>query len=258
VKKNIKIDKFIQIPISETISNVFNKQKAIYKYLFASKNIFKTIQYSINSTTDELTSKYNYIKNLNRLQKSKKPIKVAFVCSDITHTDFVGLYNLIYFDKDFKIFPIIIIPDNLIDSETINEEKMQRMTSFFASFDMKVIDGVDRQTKELACIHAFKPDLVFYQKPIHIKSDFNPIKMSKNALTFTIEYDVRNEDSATIGSKYFHKQVSNMWKIFINNSQDKKLYEEYTNIQNKDIAKIVTKNINTATLKYLKKAFNRF
>lgn len=257
VKKSVKIEKLIQIPFSERISNCVEKQKAILKYLATSKNIFKTIQYSFGCTKEELISKSNYIKKLAKIQKSDKPIRTVFVCSDIAHTEFMGLYNLLYFDKDFKVFPIIVTQDNLLDSEDIDEARMKRFVDFFDSFDTKVIDGVDRDTKELACIHAFKPDLIFYQRPIYIKDDFNPHRMSEQSLTFTIEYDVRNENFETIGSDYFRKQVSNLWKVFINNPEDKNLFSEYTNTASKDLVKVVNKNINTGILKFLKKELKR-
>lgn len=258
VKKSVKIEKFVQIGFKEKFQNFVNKQKAVCNYLFTSKNIFKTIQYSFICTEQELISKANYIKKISEIRKSKKPLKIVFICSDIAHTEFVGLYNLLYFDKDFKVFPIIITPDNLLESQPIDEERMKRFVGFFNSFDTKVIDGIDRDTKELTCIHPFKPDLIFYQRPIFIKDDFNPNKMSENALTFTIEYDVRNENFATLGSKYFRKQVSNLWRVFVNNQEDKNLYGEYTDIQNKDIVKVVNKNINTGIIKYLKKTLNRY
>lgn len=257
IKKSVKIEDFIQVPFSEKIKNFTDKQTAIYNYLITSKNPINTLKYSLNCTTQELISKANYIKKLDKLKKSDKPIRTIFICSDVTHTEFVGLYNLLYFDKDFKVFPIIVTTDNLLDSEPIDEEKMKRFVGFFNSFDTKVIDGVDRETKELACIHAFKPDLIFYQRPIFIKDDFNPNKMSKQALTFTIEYDVRNENFVALGSNYFRKQVSNLWKIFINNPEDKNLYVQYANLENKDLIKVVNKNINTGIVKYLKKVFNK-
>lgn len=81
--------------------------------------------------------------------------------------------------------------------------------------------------------------------------------MSEQALTFAIEYDTRNADFTALGSKYFRKQVSNLWKIFVNNEDDRKLYEEYTDISHKDIVQVVNKNINTAIVKYLKKTLKR-
>mgnify|MGYP004505570461 CR=1 FL=1 len=257
VKKSVKIEKLIQIPFTEHFKNFVYKQKSVFEYLLASKNIFTTIQYSFSCTAEELISKANYIKKLTKIKKSDKPIRTVFICSDIAHTEFMGLYNLLYFDKDFQVFPIIVIQDNLLESEDIDEARMQRFVDFFNSFDTKVIDGIDRETKELACIHAFKPDLVFYQHPIHIKDDFNPHKMSKQALTFTIEYDVRNENFETLGSDYYRKQVSNIWKVFINNPEDKNLFTEYTNTANKDLVKIVNKNINTGIIKFLKKELKR-
>ena len=257
VKKSVKIEKFIQIPFKERIENFCKKQKAVFTYLITSKNIFKTFKYAVFCTAQEIESKSNYIKKLSDIRNSDKPIRTVFICSEIAHTDFVGLYNLLYFDKDFKVFPIIVTPDNLLESEPIDEERMKRFIEFFNSFDTKVIDGIDRETKELACIHAFKPDLVFYQKPIFIKDDFNPAKMSEKALTFSIEYDVRNENFTSLGSKYFRKQVANMWRIFLNNHEDKKLYTEYTDLENKDIAAVVNKNINTGIVKYLKKTLNK-
>lgn len=257
VKKSVEIAPIVQIPFADKFNNFVEKQKATFEYLRTSKNLFKTLGYYFLLSSQELISKTNYLKKLKKIKSTKEPVKVAFLCSDTQHTDFVGLYNLLYYDKDFKTFPIIITPKQLLESEPVNEENMQRDVDFFNNFDTKVIDGWDRETNTLPCIHAFKPDLIFYQKPIYIKDDFSPYVMSEQALTFAIEYDTRNADFTALGSKYFRKQVSNLWKIFVNNEDDRKLYEEYTDISHKDIVQVVNKNINTAIVKYLKKTLKR-
>ena len=257
VKKSVEIAPIVQISLSDKFHNFLEKQKAVVEYLKTSKDLFKSLLYGFMLNSQELISKANYLKKLKKIRSSKEPLKVAFLCSDTQHTDFVGLYNLLYFDKDFKTFPIIITPKQLLETEPVNEENMQKDIDFFNNFDTKVIDGWDRETNTLPCIHAFKPDIIFYQKPIYIKDDFSPYIMSNQALTFTVEYDTRNADFTALGSKYFRKQVSNMWKIFVNNDEDRKLYEEYTDISHKDIVHVVSKNINTAIVKYLKKKLAR-
>ena len=257
VNKTIKVEKLIQITFQEEARNVINKIKAFLNYIKVSKNIYFALKYLFVCNTDIINAKTNYIKNLKRLRKSDKPIRTVFVCSDSVHTDFLGLYNLLYFDKSFNLFPIIFVPDNLVGTKDIDEEKMHKILIFFNQFDVKVIDGIDRNTGELACLHAFKPDLIFYQKPMYIKDDFNPYKMSESALTFTIEYLIKDADFTSMGSKYFRKQVSGLWKVFVNNNDDKNLYSEYTDIQNRDIVKVIDKNINAGIVKFLKKCLKR-
>ena len=145
----------------------------------------------------------------------------------------------------------------MLESEEVSEESIQEVVDFFKTYDLQVIDGWDRETRTIPCIHAFKPDLIFYQKPIYVKDDFSPYVMSKQALTISVEYDTRNADFAALGAKYFRKQVSNMWKVFVNNEEDRKLYEEYTDITKKDVVKVVSKNINASIVKYLKNSLNR-
>lgn len=257
ISKHITVAKIIQIPFKEKCQNFADKLKVWVGFLAENKNIFTALKYLFICNTEEIISKTNYIKDLKRIKSSQKPIRTAFICSDVKHTDFVGLYNLLYFDKDFKLFPLILIPDTLLETETFDEEEMQKKVSMFKEYKIEVIDGYDTAVNELACLHAFKPDLIFYQKPIHIKDDFNPLKMSNRALTFTVEYSVDNADFTAIGSKYYRKQVSNLWKVFVNNKDDKDLFSEYTDIQNKNIVEVVNKNINSGIVKYLKKAFNK-
>lgn len=261
IKKSIPVEKLVQISFSEHFANCIEKWIAVLKYLVTSKNLFKAVKYSFLCQTREIIAKTNYIKNLNRIKKSDKPIRTAFICSDVTQTDFVGLYNLIYFDKNFKLFPIILTPQNLVENEEIDEEKMNESVKIFNSFEFKVIDGIDRQTKELACLHAFKPDLIFYQKPIYIKDDFSPLKMSEHALTFTIDYLIKNSDYTAMGSKYFRKQVSDLWKVFLFNNEDKNLYSEYADTKYKDVTTVINiasnkTNNNSEILKYLRKCFS--
>lgn len=257
VKKSVEISPMIQIPFADKVKNFVEKQKASFNYLLESKNLLDSARYYFSLNSQELISKTNYLKKLKKIRKSKEPLKIAFLCEDIKHTDFIGLYNLLRYDKDFKVFPIIITPCQLLESEEINEESMQRAVDFFKTYDLQVIDGWDRETGTIPCIHAFKPDLIFYQRPIFIKDDFSPYVMSKQALTFNVEYDTRNADFAALGSRYFRKHVSTLWKVFVNNQEDRKLYEEYTDITNKDVVKVVSKNINVSIVKYLKNTLNR-
>lgn len=257
VKKSVEIAPMIQIPFVDKFKNFVAKQKASLGYLLESKNLVQSALYYFTLNDQELESKTNYLKKLNKIRNSNEPLKVAFLCTDITHTDFIGLYNLLKFDNDFKVFPIIITPKQLLESEEVSEESIQEVVDFFKTYDLQVIDGWDRETRTIPCIHAFKPDLVFYQKPIYAKDDFSPYVMSKQALTISVEYDTRNADFAALGAKYFRKQVSNMWKVFVNNEEDRKLYEEYTDITKKDVVKVVSKNINASIVKYLKNSLNR-
>lgn len=257
INKYITVEKIIQIPFREKLQNLIDKLIALTDFLIADKNIFTALKYAFICSTQEIISKTNYTKNLKRIKCSNKPVRTVFVCSDVQHTDFIGLYNLLYFDKDFKLFPIILTSNNLLESEPVNEEKMQKDLEFLKTFKIDVIDDMDRTTKELVSLHAFKPDLIFYQKPLLIKDDFTPYKMSEKALTFTIEYSIKNADFAAIGSKYFRKQVSNLWRIFVNSKEDKNLYSEYTEIQNKNIVKVINKNMNSSIVKFLKKNLNR-
>ena len=183
------------------------------------------------------------------------------------------LRNNFYVKKSVEIAPMIQIPfvdkfknfvakqkaslGYLLESEEVSEESIQEVVDFFKTYDLQVIDGWDRETRTIPCIHAFKPDLIFYQKPIYVKDDFSPYVMSKQALTISVEYDTRNADFAALGAKYFRKQVSNMWKVFVNNEEDRKLYEEYTDITKKDVVRVVSKNINASIVKYLKNSLNR-
>ncbi len=253
VNKHIMIEPIIQTSAKDIFEKALNKIYAVYKFLIESKNIFTTIKYFFICETQEINSKTNYIKQIKRLRTSTKPIRTVFIASDVQHSDFIGLYNLLYFDKNFKLFPIILVTNNLLETEEINEEKMAKDLELLRTFKIDAIDDMDRKTYSLASLHAFKPDLIFYQKPIHIKDDFNPAKMSKKALTFTVEYSISNADFAAIGSKYFRKQVSNLWKVFVNNQDDENLYSEYTDIQNKNIVAVINKNLNAGIVKYIKK-----
>lgn len=253
VKKSVEISPMIQIPFVDKLKGFAEKQKASIKYLIESKNVFDFVKYYFSLNAQELVSKTNYLKKIKEIKKSKAPLKVAFLCEDIKHTDFVGLYDLISADKAFRVFPIIITPNQLLETEEVNEDSINRAIEFFKTYNLQVIDGWDKETGTIPCVHAFKPDLIFYQCPIYVKDDFSPYVMSKQALTFNVEYDTRNADFAALGSGYFKKHVSNLWKVFVNNDEDRKLYEEYTNITNKDVVKVVSKNINASIVKYLKK-----
>ena len=210
VSKHIIIEPIIQKSINDFLEDAVSKVRAIYNFLIESKNIFTTLKYSLVCTSQEINSKTNYTKQIKRLRTSTKPIRTVFIASDVQHSDFIGLYNILYFDKNFKLFPIILVTNNLLETEEIDEEKMSKDLELLRTFKIDAIDDMDRETCSLASLHAFKPDLIFYQKPIHIKDDFNPAKMSEKALTFTVEYSISNADFAAIGSKYFRKDATLM------------------------------------------------
>ena len=253
VKKSVKIENIIQFSICEKALYINNKINSFINYLILTGNIVKGIKYLIFCTNDELQAKINYIKKIRELHESDKPIKTAFICSDAIHDDFVELYNLLNFDSDFKLFPVLLIPENLLETDNIDDYKIKQYTEYLNSQHIEVIEAIDRTSGELTSLHAFKPDLIFYQKPIFIKDDFNPLKMSENALTFTIERFSENTDFDAMGSKYYRKQVSAMWKVFVLNSQDKNLYTEYTDTKNKDIVKCIDTSFSLGIVKFLKK-----
>ncbi len=257
IKKTVKVEPIIQISLNEHLNNFFDKQTAIFKYLIASKNLLNTVLYSFICTTEEIVSKTNYIKKIADLRKSDRQIRTAFVCSNPDDTSFMGLYNLLYFDKSFKLFPVILIPDNLLESDSINEENMQKKIEHFKDFKADLIDGYDRELHEIPALHAFKPDLVFYQNPIYIKDDFTPAKMSKNVLCFTVPYNIKNSDFTAIGSKFYRKQVANMWRVFVNDAEDKDFYSQYTDLTRKNVVVEVKNKSNAGIVAYLLKTLNR-
>lgn len=257
IRKTVVVEPIVQISFKERLNDFFEKQIALFKYLIVSKNLLNTVFYSFICTTEEIIVKTNYIKKIVDLRKSDKQIRTAFICSNPDDTSFMGLYNLLYFDKSFKTFPVILIPDNLLETDPINEENMQKKVEHFKTFNSNLIDGYDRETHEMPVLHAFKPDLVFYQNPIYIKDDFSPAKMSKNALCFTVPYNIKNSDFTAIGSKFYRKQVANMWRVFVNDVEDKEFYSQYTDLTRKNVVVDVKNKSNSGIVAYLLKTLHR-
>ncbi len=253
VKKNTVIKNLIQIPILQIIKSFIHRQKVLFNYIKESKNIIKSVYYGITCNKEELISKTNYIKKLRILQEKNDKIRVAFLCSDIKNTDFITLYNLMKFDNKFNVYPVILIPNNLIETKEIDEELMKNSLSQFKnSNDIDIIDGWDRDTNDLACLHAFKPDIVFYQDPIYIKDNFSPLKMSETALTFNIQYDFDKKSYNKICSGYYKKQAANFWKIFVKSEEDEKEFITCTNLLGKDIVTNTNGKPHLKILEYLK------
>lgn len=255
VRKNIIIDKLLQIPILDKIKSIYKKQKALLYYAKTSKNLIQSAYYAMSCTAEELISKANYINKLEEIKHKKDAIRVAFLCSNTQNTDFLSLYNLLKQNPKFNVYPLILIPDVLIETQEINEEKMLAKVNNFNKFNIPLIDGWDRETKDLTCLHAFKPDLIFYQNPIFIKSNFSPHKMSQHALTFNVLYDITTSDFKKMCSDYYKKQVSNLWKVFVKNAEDKTFYKTYTNLFGKNIVINTNNKINLKILEYFTEEF---
>ena len=236
VKKSVLIKNLVQIPFVSKLREFIAKQKYTFLYIKESKNFLKGLKYDFICASEEIESKVNYLKKIKKLRNEDKKLKVVFVCSTLENKEIISLYNLVKNDKNFNVYPLIVAPDTYLETEYVDEELMDEKVNLFKNLcKTDVINGWDKTVNDLVCLHAFKPDIIFYQNPIHIKDKFSPHLMSKNALTFTIQYELTDENRKVIGSGYYKKQVSNLFKVFVQTSFQKDEYEKCANLCGKDI-----------------------
>lgn len=259
-KEHIKINHIVQFSIKDYYLKFLNKTKSIYKYLVAGKNIFKTFYYSLLCKAEELNSRANYIKKIKKLKEDKtKKIRTVFLCENAKNTEFVSIYNKMKNDDNFKVLPIIILPENLLEKDEINTKAIEQQIEAFKIFNIEAIDGIDRDNKTLSCLHAFKPDLIFYQNPIFIKDDYSPEKVSEKALTISMPVDYAKINENTWNNDYTKKKVSNIWKMFTLEKIHKKTYAKLTGLEFKHIIESINSvyNIGELITDKIKKELNR-
>ena len=249
IRKSVIIKPIVEIPLSDKVLNFTEKVYVLFKYLFISGNIIKTLYYTLFAKKKEIYCKINYIKKLRNIKKTNKPIRIAFLCNDRYTDEFATLYGTITSNESFKVYPIIILPDEI--QENINKEKIENRLLAFKNFNIQAIYGWDNETKSLPCLHAFKPDIVVYQDLMSVNEDFSPYNISEHALCLMPVYDTKTADYAKIGSKFYHRQAVCMWKIFTKTKDDQILFSEYANLMFKNIVEYCKTDINNNILDYL-------
>lgn len=249
VRKNIIIKPLVEVPLKDKFVNIIKKICILFKYLFASGNVIKTIYYTFFARKEEIYSQINYIKKIKNIKKSNKPLRIAFLCNDKYSEEFATLYGSFKSNENFNVYPIIILPNEI--QEKINHEEIENRLLAFKNFNIQAIDGWDDETKSLPCLHAFKPDIVIYQNLMSINEDFSPYNLSKNALCLMPVYDTKTADYAKIGSKFYYRQAVCMWKIFTKTKDDKILFSEYANLIFKNIVEYSEIAINKGILEYI-------
>lgn len=198
------------------------------------KQVLPIIKDIINYKCDDIVSRLNYERKISEIKEQKdKPIRVLFTVFDYNQWFLSKLYFDMRADEDFKVLPIVVLPNELKSENLATEETIK----YFNSQGIECIDGIEHDTGEAVMIKALKPDLIIYQQPPFLKSDYTPTKLSEIALTCFVEpnFEVRKTEHF---NSFIKDRLNNTWQIYSANQYSLKpfknvevsgftLYEKY-------------------------------
>lgn len=233
IKKKVKFVNLLEKSLLEKSVELINKTKLIYNEYTDSKNIISACVDFFKFDLDKLTIKYNYARKCREIQNSDKPIRVLFLAHDNNQWTLTKLYNTMKEDSSFKMLPILILPNSL-SNETVSKEETIK---YFNENGMEALEGFEYETQTCPMVEALKPDVIFYQQPEFLKSNYTPTKMSNYALTCYVENELALDNQAQYQTPYMQYCISNTWKVFtahnFNGSSDiNKIFAGYTKFDN--------------------------
>lgn len=169
-------------------------------------------------------TRLNYEAKINDLLENKKPIRVLFTAFDYNQWSLLNLYYMMRADERFKVLPILVLPNSLQSENTATEETIK----YFTEQGIECLDGIEHDTGEAVMIKALKPDLIIYQQPQYLKSDYTPAKLSELALTCYVEpiFDIEKKEKF---NEFMTDRLNNAWKIFTANNYSLRPFKNVSN-----------------------------
>lgn len=203
------------------------------------KQIVPILKDIINYKSDDIVSRLNYESKISEIiERKDNPIRVLFTVFDYNQWFLSKLFYSMRADSDFKVLPIVVLPNELKSDNLATEETIK----YFNAQGIECIDGIEHDTNEAVMIKALKPDLIIYQQPPFLKNDYTPTKLSEIALTCFVEpnFEVRKTEHF---NSFIKDRLNNTWQIYSANQYSLKpfknvetsgftLYEKYRQVEN--------------------------
>ena len=242
VKKYLKTTLGIKTKIEAFAIKDFNawensllKFQSLVDYFINSKNILKTVKYSLFCTNNEIKTKTNYIKLIEKISQKEK-IRVQFICEESAKWCYTSLYKELKKNEKFEVLPVVIYP--IITKNRIEFNQGENIR-FFKKINIEAIDGYDYKNSQNLDLKTFEPDIVFYQNAKYIQGNNHPLKTSEYALTIMNIEETCLFKQKNINNKILKTFYSSLWKLFINYKENKKFYETQLNLKNKDVINLM-------------------
>lgn len=226
---------YINLEEPENVQEIVaNKLTFLLKYLFQTKDIIKTIKYMFVCNSNEIQSKYNYEKVLERIHAypENRKIRVVFICEENSKWGYQSVYNSLKNDSRFEILPILCLP---ILTKNRTSWTQEENIKFFNKLNIEAVDGYDYEKEDYIDLKSLNPDIVFYQQHWYSLVKMPPVEVSKYALTCVVSYGFTSVDSEIWGMDTPKQFCGTLWKMFAESDYHKKFYERATKLKYKDI-----------------------
>lgn len=188
------------------------------------KQVLPIVKDLIEYKGDDIVSRLNYERKIAEIVERKdKPIRVMFLVFDYNQWFLSKLYFSMRADNDFKVLPIVVLPNELKSENLATEETIK----YFNSQGIECIEGIESDTGEAVIIKALKPDLIIYQQPPFLKSDYTPTKLSEIALTCFVEPSFETRKTEHFNG-FIKDRLNNTWQTYSANQYSLKPFKNVT------------------------------
>lgn len=239
IKKKVKFINLLEKSIIERISDSINLLHQTCLTIKKTNQIIPIVKDLLNYDSSVVLSRFNYRQKISDISKnSQDPIRVLFVVFDYKYWSLtINLYYKMRSDENFKLLPILVLPDILSESDY---NSTQETLNYFKTNGYNCLDGIEHESDEAVLVKALKPDIIIYQQIEYLKADYTPKILSEYALTCYIEPSFSYYEDEKGINRNILSRLMNTWKVYTSNKESYKqlkntvdsgfiLFEKYHN-----------------------------
>jgi len=239
IKKKVKFINLLEKSIIERIIDSINLLHQTCLTIKKTNQIIPIVKDLLNYDSSVVLSRFNYRQKISDISKnSQDPIRVLFVVFDYKYWSLtINLYYKMRSDENFKLLPILVLPDILSESDY---NSTQETLNYFKTNGYNCLDGIEHESDEAVLVKALKPDIIIYQQIEYLKADYTPKILSEYALTCYIEPSFSYYEDEKGINRNILSRLMNTWKVYTSNKESYKqlkntvdsgfiLFEKYHN-----------------------------
>lgn len=224
IKKKVKFVNLLEKSLLAKLIGAYEILKMSICTYKKTKQVLPIVKDLIEYKGDDIVSRLNYKRKIAEIVERKdKPIRVMFLVFDYNQWFLSKLYFSMRADNDFKVLPIVVLPNGLKSENLATEETIK----YFNSQGIECVEGIESDTGEAVIIKALKPDLIIYQQPPFLKSDYTPTKLSEIALTCFVEPSFETRKTEHFNG-FIKDRLNNTWQTYSANQYSLKPFKNVT------------------------------
>ena len=224
IKKKVKFVNLLEKSLLAKLIGAYEILKMSICTYKKTKQVLPIVKDLIEYKGDDIVSRLNYKRKIAEIVERKdKPIRVMFLVFDYNQWFLSKLYFSMRADNDFKVLPIVVLPNELKSENLATEETIK----YFNSQGIECVEGIESDTGEAVIIKALKPDLIIYQQPPFLKSDYTPTKLSEIALTCFVEPSFETRKTEHFNG-FIKDRLNNTWQTYSANQYSLKPFKNVT------------------------------